>query len=129
MPAERSSDNHAAEQISNAIVAWFKERAGRGPTQTKTYLDDDHVLVLLRNVQTTVERTLVDHGQGELVNQLRRTIRGIYLQELCALVASKVERPVATMLSDHDPETNASALVFLLERQNRQPGETEPSPP
>ena len=129
MPAERSSDNHVAEQISNAIVAWFKERAGRGPTQTKTYLDDDHVLVLLRNVQTTVERTLVDHGQGELVNKLRRTIRGIYRQELCALVASKVERPVATMLSDHDPETNASVLVFLLERQNQQPGETEPSPP
>ncbi len=78
MPAERSSDNQVAEQISTAIVAWFKERAGRGPTQTKTYLDDDHVLVLLGNVQTTVERTLVDHGQSELVDQLRRTIRGIY---------------------------------------------------
>ena len=90
------ADRHVAEQISSAIVSWFKERAGRGPTQTKTHLDGSSTSCAAR-------------------------FQGIYRQELCALVASKVERPVATMLSDHDPET-----VCL--RNQKKPGETEPSP-
>ena len=106
-----------AQAVSNAIVAWFKETAGRGPTRAKAYIADDHVLVLLGSVQTTVERTLLDHGQGELVDRLRRTMRGIYRDELCELVSRNVDRPVATMLSDHDPSTDTSALVFLLEPQ------------
>jgi uncharacterized protein YbcI len=129
MPGERPGDNHVAQEVSNAIVAWFKERAGRGPTHTKAYLADDHVLVLLRNVQTTVERTLVEHGQSELVDQLRRTIRDAYRDELCALVSAKVGRPVATLLSDHDPSADTSALVFLLEREDNRPDGTKPSPP
>ena len=84
MPDGLPAGNDVAQQVSNAIVGWFKERAGRGPTQAKAYLADDHVLVLLENVQTTVERTLIAHGQGELVDRLRRTIRGIYREELCA---------------------------------------------
>ena len=129
MPGEQPAENQVAEQVSNAIVGWFKERAGRGPTHTKAYLADDHVLVLLANVQTTVERTLVHHGHGELVDRLRRTIRDAYSDELCALVSSKVGRPVATMLSDHDPYTDSSALVFLLEREDQRPDGTKPSPP
>ena len=129
MPGEQPAENQVAEQVSNAIVGWFKERAGRGPTHTKAYLADDHVLVLLANVQTTVERTLVEHGQSELVDQLRRTIRNAYRDELCALVSAKVGRPVATMLSDHDPNTDSSALVFLLEREENRPDGTKPSPP
>ena len=84
MPDGLPAGNDVAQQVSNAIVGWFKERAGRGPTQAKAYLADDHVLVLLENVQTTVERTLIAHGQGEFVDRLRRTIRGIYREELCA---------------------------------------------
>ena len=108
MTPEQSSRNQVAEQVSNAIVAWFKERAGRGPTQTKAYLADDHLLVLLRNVQTTVERTLVDHDHGDLVEHLRRRVRDIHRDEICALVARTTDRRVATMLSDHDPATDTA---------------------
>jgi uncharacterized protein YbcI len=108
------ADNHVAEQLSNAIVGWFKQRAGRGPTHSKAHVADDHVLVLLRNVQTTVERTLVERGRAELVEELRRVIRDIYQEELCALVAREVGRPVVAMLGDHDPATDTSALVFVF---------------
>ena len=88
---------------------------GRGPTQTKAYFVEGHLLVLLRNVQTTAERTLVEHGEGELVEHLRRKVRDAYRDELCAVVAHTIGRRVATMLSDHDPATDTSALVFLFE--------------
>ena len=108
----------SAERLSNAVVGWFKERIGRGPTNAKTQIGDDHVLVLLSHVQTTVERTLVEADQGALVDQLHRTLRGLYREELCALVSVHLDRPVATMLSDHDPDTDCSALVFLLDRHD-----------
>ena len=113
MPA-RTSDIPVALQLSNAIVGWYKARAGRGPTHARADVADDHALVLLRNVQTTVERTLVEHGRGDLVDELRQVLRGVHHEELCALVSREVGRPVATMLSDHDPATDTSVLVFVF---------------
>jgi uncharacterized protein YbcI len=107
-------DNHVALQLSNAIVGWFKERAGRGPTHTKAHIADDHALVLLRDVHTRVERTLVENGRADLVEELRHVLRGIHHDELCALVSRQLGRPVTTMLSDHDPATDTSALVFVF---------------
>jgi uncharacterized protein YbcI len=102
------------ELLTNAVVGWFKERTGRGPQQCRAHVHDEHVLVLLRSVQTPLERSLVSAGHAELVNDLRRTLRNIHVDELCALISLKVGRPVETMLSDHDPTTDTSALVFLL---------------
>ena len=112
--------------MPNAIVAWFKERIGRGPTQTKAYFVDGHLLVPLRNVQRTVERTLIEHGQGELVERLRRRARDLHRDEICAVVARATERRVTTMLSDHDPATDTSALVFLRPGPRPPPGREVP---
>jgi uncharacterized protein YbcI len=110
----RTSDIPVALQLSNAIVGWYKARAGRGPTHARAHIADDHALVLLRNVQTTLERTVVEHGRGDLVSELREVLRGAHHEELCALVSREVGRPVATTLSDHDTATDTSVLVFMV---------------
>ena len=108
----------SAEALANGVVAWFKERTGRGPQRCQISVRDDDVLVLLRCVQTPVEQTLVAAGRAELVEQLRRTICDIDGEDLCALISSTIGRPVQAMLSDHDPASDTSALVFLLEHPN-----------
>jgi uncharacterized protein YbcI len=97
---------------------WFKERTGRGPQRCQTSVHGDHVLVVLRSVQTPLEQTVVDAGEPELVKQLRRTLSDIDRDNLSTLVSSTIGRPVLTMLSDHDPASDMSALVFLLERDS-----------
>ena len=45
--------------ISEGMVALLKEYYGRGPTQAKTYYQDDLVVCLLRGGFTRVEQTLL----------------------------------------------------------------------
>jgi uncharacterized protein YbcI len=46
---EPPSDGHGElrQQISNAVVALFKQHFGRGPTDCRTYLEPDLVIVVL----------------------------------------------------------------------------------
>jgi uncharacterized protein YbcI len=111
-----ASENRSSRQdLANAIVGWYRLRFGRGPTDAKVYTDDNHVLVVLRHLETTVERVLVEHGHAELVRRLRRTVRETHYDELRELVAEKASRPVLTVLSDHHAEHDVTGLIFLLE--------------
>ena len=49
---------------------------GRGPTKTKTYYQEDFVLILLRGGFTTVERTLLHAVRREAVTVQRRIVPG-----------------------------------------------------
>ena len=111
------AQDQVTERLVNALLGWYKETVGRGPTSVKGFVHDDYVLVVMRNVQATVERTLVGHERADLVSQVQGKVREHYADEVCALVAREVGRPVATMLSDHHPQADVTALVFLLEPQ------------
>src|SRR5690242_8965497 len=57
----------ARSAVANAIVRLHAEYYGRGPTRARAHVADDHVLVVLEDVFTTAERTLVAAGRGEHV--------------------------------------------------------------
>jgi len=65
-------------EISAAIIKFEKEFMGRGPTETKTYIIDDLVLVRLRGMMTRAEQQLVpaeNTSRGrELIKQVRREL-------------------------------------------------------
>ena len=69
MSTEPDGEDLAA--ISNAIVKIFSDSYGRGPTKAKTYAFDQCVLCVLEDFLTTVERTLVDRGEDDLVRRVR----------------------------------------------------------
>jgi uncharacterized protein YbcI len=117
-PGPAPASGAVSEALNNGLVVWFKERTGRGPQRCQTSIRGDNVLVVLRSIETPIERTLVDAGQPELVKQLRRTLCEIDRGYLSTLVSSTIGRPVQTMLSDHDPASDTSTLVFLLERES-----------
>jgi uncharacterized protein YbcI len=102
--------------LANGVVAWYQQRFGRGPTRAKAYLNDDYVLVVLGEVQSRAERTLVEQGDAASVINLRRAIKEAHKEALCNLVSELTGRPVDIMLSDHNPHKDTSAMVFLFER-------------
>ena len=61
--------------ISSAIVAIHAECYGRGPTKAKTYAFDNYLVTVLEDLLTTVERTLVDLGEEDLVRRVRLTFQ------------------------------------------------------
>src|SRR5438309_9773305 len=51
-----------AHTISNMVVRVLNEFTGRGPTQARTYIQDDLITVVLRDTLTRGERHLVEDG-------------------------------------------------------------------
>ena len=66
---ERS--NSVRQQISNAMVGLKKEFYGKGPTDAKTYLNDNYVFCVMKGGLTRNEQTLIDRGEANLVRQYR----------------------------------------------------------
>ena len=68
-------DGERLAAISSAIVTIFAECYGRGPTKAKTYAFDNYLITVLEDLLTTVERTLVDRGEQDLVRKVRLTFQ------------------------------------------------------
>ena len=69
--ASRRQHGEELTAISDGLVALLKEFYGRGPTQTKSYYQDDLVVCLLRGGYSQVEQTLRDGGRGSAVIEQR----------------------------------------------------------
>jgi uncharacterized protein YbcI len=100
--------------ISNAVVRLVSELYGKGAARTRTFIADEHVICALEGVLTTVERTLVDAGETELVRELRTRFGEMVRAVLAAEVGRLLRRQVIAMESQlvFDPDT--LFLIFVL---------------
>ena len=48
-------------------MALFKEYVGRGPTDALAYIEDDLLVVMLRDTMIQAEKTLAEEGEDDLV--------------------------------------------------------------
>jgi uncharacterized protein YbcI len=102
-------------RLATRIVQCYRARFGRGPTDARAHVGSDFAVVILGDVQTEVERSLVAEGELDSVELLRRRIRQMASDEFCAATEEVVGRKVLAMLGDHNAVANSSVLVFLLE--------------
>ena len=75
--AMRGSASHGGplrQELSNAIVALFKQYFGRGPADCRTYLEPDLVVVVMTGGYHAAEQTLFEAGKWHEVR--RRGCRG-----------------------------------------------------
>jgi uncharacterized protein YbcI len=59
------------QDVSNAMVGLKKEFYGKGPTEAKTYINDQYVFCVLKGGLTKNEVTLIESGEERLVRQYR----------------------------------------------------------
>jgi uncharacterized protein YbcI len=102
-------------RLATVIVQRYRDRFGRGPTVAKAHIGRDFAVVVLGDVQTEVERSLVAEGEVESVELLRRRMRQMAADEFCAATEEVLGRKVLAMLGDHNARANSSVMVFLLE--------------
>jgi uncharacterized protein YbcI len=57
--------------ITREMVRITSDGYGRGATEAKSYQCDEVVVCVMKGGLTPVERNLIDHGDGDLVRQLR----------------------------------------------------------
>ncbi len=110
----RSSSSGLAA-VSNGIVQLLRETYGRGPTKAKTYLNDNVVLVVLEDILTTVERTLLDDGKESLVREVRLTYQAAESNRFKGVVEDALGRKVLTYHSQVTFSPDMAFEIFVLD--------------
>jgi uncharacterized protein YbcI len=73
------------------------------------------VVCVMQDVFTTVERTLIDAGKGNLVQEVRSTFQYSMRDEFRGAVEEIVGRPTRAFMSQIDCDADMSLEFFLLE--------------
>jgi uncharacterized protein YbcI len=118
MPTQTGPRGAALAQISNAVVGILREHYGRGPTKAKTYLNDDYLLTVTEDILTTVEQTLVDRGDEELVRTMRLRFQSVVAHRFIEAVEQAFGRKVLTYHSQVTFDPAMGFEIFVLEPES-----------
>ncbi len=118
--AHIADDSHGSHQspsaqISNRMVQIMREYTGRGPTQARTYLNDDVVLCVMRDTLTKGEQALASGGQEQGVLELRRRYQALMREDAARALEEITGRRVVCFMSDNATEPDLAAEIFVLE--------------
>jgi uncharacterized protein YbcI len=109
-----SSNGSVALQISNALTRLYRENFGRGPTSARTVIDRNYVAVLLSDIYTPMERTLIDAGRADAVRQARSAFQEAKRDEYKRIVEEIVGAPVVAFLSEIHVDPDLALEAFVL---------------
>jgi uncharacterized protein YbcI len=115
MPSPKDTPRGEARAvIAREMTRLHAEYYGRGPTKARTIIADDLVAVLLEETFTRAERTLVERGDQDAVQQIRRRFQQAMKEEFTAIVEQATGRKVRAFLSETHLEEDISVELFLL---------------
>ncbi len=101
-------------RISNEMVRAQKQFFGKGPTEAKSYMLDDFLLIVMRGGLTTAEKTMLEFGNPEQVRQFRQLFQNEMRERLTEMVERLTGRKVVTYQSQimFDPDLVVEMFVF-----------------
>lgn len=114
MEGEQKALGETRAKISKEIVRLQSEYYGKGPTRAKTYIVDDLVAVVLEESFTRAEKTLVERGEREAIQQIRRRFQQQMADSFISIVEQATGRKVRVFLSETDVDQDVSVETFLL---------------
>ena len=105
-------------EVSNAVVRIFSECYGRGPNKAKSYQFDNYIVTVLEDIFTTVEETLVNNGEHDLVRRVRLTFQEAVADRFKEAVGEVTGRKVLGYHSQVviDPPTGLEFFILEPER-------------
>ena len=106
------------QELSNAIVALFKEHFGRGPADCRTYLEPDLVVVVLTGGYHTGEQTLFEAGKWHEVRQARMSWQDTMQARFIDTIERLTHRTVKAFMSANHQSPDVTAVLFVLARND-----------
>jgi uncharacterized protein YbcI len=114
LSADPATHGDILTAISDGIVGLLKEYYGRGPTQAKSYFQDDLVVCVLRGGYSRVEQTLRDGGRGEAVIQQRMEFQEVMRARFEQVIEAATGRKVIGFMSGNQQDPDLMCEVFIL---------------
>ena len=114
---QQRPNGQALAAISNGLVQLYARYCGKGPTRAKTHLSGDTVVCVLRSPFTKPERTLLDEGEGRLVERMRNGLHRVMQEESRRIVEEGCGRKVIACLAATHADPDVAIEIFVLEPQ------------
>jgi uncharacterized protein YbcI len=121
---ETLTDGPLRAGISNAMVRIKQEFYGKGPERAKTYTFDNYVFTVLDDPMTTIEVTLKESGEGELVREVRLTFEDMMTETFTGEVEKLTGRRVVGYHSQIVFDPDIVFEFFVLEPEAAVPRAT-----
>jgi uncharacterized protein YbcI len=110
------ADRSVTMDISNEMVALYKELFGRGPTKTRTnYAGPDTIIVTLENSLTRSEQNLASLQEHQRLRDIRMLFQHSSETDFTEVVERLTGRKVRAFVSGIDTRRDVSSEVFYLE--------------
>ncbi|MEO0348446.1 MAG: Na-translocating system protein MpsC family protein [Cyanobacteria bacterium P01_A01_bin.15] len=88
---------------------------GQYPTDvTCTFIGKSDLAVLIENIETPLEKFLLQQGRVETARDYRRGLHRAIGQRVRQLVEEKIDRSVGEVLTDRQTKTSWMGMFFLL---------------
>ena len=100
--------------ISNLVVRLLSEYTGRGPTQARTHFNDSLVTVVVQDLLTKGERSLIRDGRADLVLQTRKAYQETMGDDLKDGIERITGRRVIAFLSANHLDPDIAIESFML---------------
>ena len=104
--------------IANHVGRLISDYTGRGPTKARTSFGADLVTVVVRDLLTKGERSLVRDGRADLVLDLRRAYQATMGDELTDGIEEITGRHVIAFLSANHVDPDIAIESFVLAPQD-----------
>lgn len=119
MPEQFKTKGQMEARISEAIIQFEKDYMGRGPTDSRTYLVDNLVVIKLQGVLTPAETQLISSDASDSGRELVKKMRHALLQKarplLEALIKDILGVGIRCLHSDLSTITGERVIIFSLE--------------
>jgi uncharacterized protein YbcI len=103
--------------ISNLVGRLLSEYTGRGPTKARTHFNDNLITVIVQNLLTKGERSLVRDGKADLVLEMRRAYQLTMRHDFTSGVEGITGRVVIAFLSANHIDPDIAIESFVLAPQ------------
>lgn len=108
----------ASSSISTAVVRLMHEHTGRGPTNSRTRITPEVIVVLLRDCLNPSELRLINEGQHAVVWQLRRAFQAEMREAMIAIVEAATDQGVEAFLTDVSLDPDITVDIFVMQRSD-----------
>jgi uncharacterized protein YbcI len=103
-------------QIARSIVAAYRVAYGRGPAKARAMFRDDIVVVVLEDVLTPPERSLIAGGRADAALEMRRRLHAVMRPALERAITDATGCGVRAVMGDSHDDPDVAVEVFLLDR-------------
>jgi uncharacterized protein YbcI len=106
------------DEITKALIHWEREYLGRGPTEAKTDILRNMVIVTLKGILSQAEYHLAHNREGmALIKKLRQQLVEQGRPELEEIIMGITKAKVISLHTDISTKTGERIFIFRVDRE------------